>query len=87
MKFTSENKCATNFLRILKNVFTPNVRKMNLKPWECLLNQMEVRRVKEKGRIRYDLSQYNMLKFCIGEICRYKKCIAIRWQDWGFGSP
>lgn len=41
MKLTPENKCATNFLRILKNVFTPNVRNINLKPRECLLNQME----------------------------------------------
>lgn len=48
MKFTSENKCATNFLRILKIVFTPNVRKMNLKPWECLLNQMESGESKKK---------------------------------------
>lgn len=68
MKLISENKHATNFLRTVKNSFTQNEKKMNLKPQECLLNHMgSGESKKQEDRIKYDQSSYNMLEFCTGE--------------------
>lgn len=51
MKYFSENKCATNFLRILTNFLTPCEENEHLKPQECLPNQMESEESKKQEKM------------------------------------
>lgn len=88
MKSISENKHATNFLRPVKNSFTPNVKKMNFKPQECLLNHMESGEPqKQEERRKYDQSNHTTLEFCPGEQMQTQQMLSPQEEGLGWGCP